>query len=175
MATNSVNALLTYKEIVGLYHDTKWCDIDITGEAWPYTLSISSYLMINEARWHEQGIPAGNEYIHAFEFYFVYYYQHHFSTPVFCLNCDIGIQGTGGQNYYYYVFPKDRHFLFQMIMADGIKDVNICTQLGYTLSGSSLTYNFILNTFSPINANYLRDAESCHLLWRCQLRELMNG
>lgn len=178
MATNSLNALLTYKELVNLVHDTKWHVYDITGADWPKTITVTR--LINSAlyfsKWYDDGTSTHNntaarEHNIAIEFYFVYYYMNYFSSPVFCIDVDIQqyLENSGNP------LMRDRHFLFMMYNGTEYKDVMICAQTELsTYSSYSDRYElkFILNSFSPISANYLKDSTNAHIVYRLQVKEM---
>lgn len=171
MATNSENALLTYKELVGLVHDTKWVIHNITGSSWPITIPVSYRInsSTNYCKWYSYA--AGNvatEYPIAIEFYFVYYYQNYFTSPVFCINTDIAQDDNSNS-----VLLKDRHCVFKMFIGTDYTDVNICTVTELSqLPGNKLQLEFKLNTFSPISNNYLQQSTNAHVVFRCQVKEL---
>ena len=175
MATNSENALLTYKELVGLYHDTKWVVCNITGKSWPITIKVSRSInsTTNYCKWYPY--TAGNvatEYPVAIEFYFIYYYQNYFTSPVFCIDVDVAQypEDTGNPQ------TRDRHCLFLMFNGTDYKDVMICAQTELSqMSNGKYELDFKLNSFSPISTNYLQQSTNAHVVFRCQVKELQES
>ena len=179
MATNSENALLTYKELVGLYHDTKWNVYDITGKSWPITIKVSRSInsTTNYCKWYPYTAQKlATEYNVAIEFYFIYYYQNYFTSPVFCIDTDVAQYPENNLN----PENRDRHCLFQMYTNTEsgytIKEVMICAQTELSqLSNGKWELDFKLNSFSPISTNYLQQSTNAHVVFRCQVKELQES
>lgn len=174
MATNSENALLTYKELVGLYHDTRWKVYDITGDSWPITIMVSRQINSNAnngyCKWYPYTIGnQATEYPVAIEFYFIYYYDHYFTSPVFCIDVDIAQYPENASN----PLLRDRHCLFMMYNGTEYKDVMICAQTELAQrTGGKYELDLKLNSFSPIATNYLQQSTNAHVVFRCQVKEL---